>query len=130
KERLTGERPNHMRNCPSAVTGATTRATPTGDGVDIEITASDPTAGQRIAELARLHAALSGPLLFMPYHTATHGGPGTIGFCPIIHEGTTVSTQPIANGARIHVAARSPYAVKMLQVETQQRIRAMPQPTS
>jgi hypothetical protein len=127
---LTGERPAHMRNCPSAVTGATTRATPTPDGVDVEITAPDPTAAKRIAELARLQASLTGPLLFPPYHSARHGGPGTIGYCPIIHQGTTVSAQALDNGARIHVAARSPYAIKMLQVETQKRIRSLPIPNT
>lgn len=130
QDRLTGERPNRMRNCPSAVTGATTRAKPTPDGVDIEITAADPTAAKRITELARLHADLSGPLMFMPYHTATHGGPGTIGFCPIVHTGTTVSAQPLPDGARVHVAARSPYTIKMLQLETEQRVRALPIPNT
>lgn len=129
-DRLTGERPAHMRNCPSAVTGATTRATPTTDGVDVEITALDPAASKRIAELARLHAEMPAQLLFAPYHSGWHGGPGTIGFCPIIHEGTTISAQAVANGARVHVSARSPYAIKMLQAETQKRIRALPMPNT
>src|SRR5262245_36886904 len=82
---LSGKTPKHMRNCPSAVAGAKTVAKPTADGVDITITADDPAARQRIVDLARWHAVMTEPVWGMPPHTGMRGGPGTIGFCPIIH---------------------------------------------
>ena len=129
-DRLSGERPRHMRNCPSAVRSATTRATRTADGVDLDITSPDPAARQQIVELAQRHADLPGLIWFAPYHSGLHGGPSTIGYCPIIHDKTMVSTSGLANGIRVHVAARSQFDVKQLQHETERRVRSLPVPNA
>lgn len=72
-----------MANCPSAVVGAETRLQMTRGGVDVIVTAKDARAQAEIVRLADLHA---GPPGDGPQHTGQHGGPGTIGRCPVIHE--------------------------------------------
>jgi hypothetical protein len=96
---MTGEMPRSMRNCPSAVPGANTIATPTSTGVTLTITASGPEAQRQIHALAGLHATLQAPIWGMPDHTGMHTGPGTVGHCPIIHAGTTITYEETPNGA-------------------------------
>jgi hypothetical protein len=127
---LTGARPRHMRNCPSAVPTATTRAERTPDGIDLVITSSDPAARQRITELANLHVAMSVPLWLIPQHSGLHGGPEAIGFCPIIHDDTTVTADQLANGVRVHVAAHSPLGALIVQRETERRLGAIQRPST
>ena len=122
---LTGMRPQRMRNCPSAVPSATTTAVETISGVDLVITSTDPDARSQIAALARRQATLGNPRWFMPPHSAMHGGPGEQGFCPVIHANTMVTWEPIAEGVRIHVAARGTDDVAALQRATEARVRAM-----
>jgi hypothetical protein len=127
---LTGKMPQHMRNCPSAVISAQTRSTPTRDGVDVFVTSSRMGAREEIVARAQRQAALAGPFPFVGEHSGHHGGPGDIGFCPIIHAGTTVSAEPITEGVRIHVAARSHADVAALQRATDARVRALARPAS
>ncbi len=127
---MTGKRPLKMRNCPSAVPTATTRAVRTKDGVDVVVTSADPEAGRKIAELAQQQDDYSNPRWFVPQHSGLHGGPGTTGYCPIIHQGTIVTSKTLANGARIHVAARSPLQLVLLQHATEERVRALQAPSS
>lgn len=125
---LTGQRPQHMRNCPSAVPTATTVGTPAPDGVNLTITSSDPDARRRIVKLAELHSNLRETIPFMPEHSGLHGGPGTIGYCPIIHAGTIVTYKQIPEGVKIHVATRRPGEVWLLQRATKMRINALAMP--
>lgn len=127
---LTGKRPEHMRNCPSAVASASTRASPTQDGVDIIVTSSQPRAREEILARAQRQAALRDPFPFVGEHTGHHGGPGNVGFCPVIQVGTTVNVEPVADGVRIHVAARDPGDVAALQRATQARVRTIERPAS
>ncbi len=127
---MTGEMPRHMRNCPSAVPSATTVATPTSTGVTLTITSRDPQAQQQINALAGLHATFKEPMWGMPDHTGMHGGPGTIGQCPIIHAGTTITVETTPNGAVVYVAARSPSEVRRLQTATEARLRMRATPSS
>ena len=122
---MSGTTPKHMRNCPSAVAGAKTVVTPTADGVDITITVDNPTARQRIVDLARWHGVMTEPIFGIPPHTGMHGGPGTIGFCPIIHNKTTVTAEEIEKGARIHVHAVDPAMAPRLQQITMMRLQAL-----
>ena len=64
------------------------------------------------------------PMTAFPHHTSMHTGPGNLGFCPIIHADTRVSYEPIADGVRVHVTARSSRTVTKLQRATEARIRA------
>jgi hypothetical protein len=102
----------------------------TSDGVDVTITSSDAAARRRIVELAAQQSALGGPLWPAPLHSGLHGGPGTIGRCPVIHADTTVTYELVPDGVRIHVAARSSSAVTKLQHATEARVRMLAVPTS
>jgi hypothetical protein len=126
---LSGTRPRHMENCPSAVATATTRARPTSDGVELTITAASDEARREIVSRAAHQAAMQEPRVKVPEHTGRHGGPGSIGFCPIIHANTIVTYEPTADGVRIHVAARSSDDVAALQRATDARVKAI-RPTS
>lgn len=127
---LTGERPQRMRNCPSAVPTATTIGTPAPDGVNLTITSSDPDARRQILKLAELHSSQREPIPFMPEHSGLHSGPGTNGYCPIIHAGTIVTYKQILEGVKVHVATRRPGEVWLLQRATKMRINALAGPTS
>ena len=114
-----------MQRCPSAVPGTTTTVTETATGVDLVMTTPDPDARVQLANLARLQATMGNPRWFFPEHSAMHGGPGTEGFCPVIHANTRVSWEPIAEGVRIHVAANDKEDVLALQRASEARLRAL-----
>jgi len=127
---LSGTVPKRMRNCPSAVSTANTIATPTADGVDVTITSNDPVARRKIIDLTRLHATFAEPIWGMPPHTGMHGGPGTLGFCPILHVKTIVTHTERSDGVRIHVRAIDPSMVSRLQEVTTLRVHAFAPPSS
>ncbi len=127
---LSGTLPKRMRNCPSAVHSATTFASPTPDGVDITIVSSDPDARRRIVELTRLHQTFGAPVWPQLAHTGMHGGPGTIGHCPIIHAKTTITHDELPDGVRIHVRANDREMVPLLQEMTELRVRSLMPPSS
>jgi len=51
-----------------------------------------------------------------------HGGPGEIGYCPIIHTGTEVTVRRRSDGAVIHIHAVNPHDVPHLQIAIADRI--------
>jgi hypothetical protein len=122
---LTGTLHRHMRNCPSGVESATTQSTPTADGVELTITSSDSDAQSEILARAMLQSLQRDPMTNAVQHTGDHRGPGSIGFCPIIHADTRVSFEPIANGVRVHVTAHRLRDVAALQEATSARVRAI-----
>jgi len=115
-----------MRNCPSALVGARTRIVETKDGVDLVITASDPVVRRQIVDLAIVHAHLGHPNSSEIAHSGMHGGPGTIGYCPIIHVGTTVTFRRRSDGAVIHVHALVPKTVPQIQKAIADRVALLP----
>ncbi len=123
---MTGSREKHMVNCPSVVETASTQAIHTADGVDLVITSPDPKAQRRIVELAALHSKWGETDVLVPHHSGKHGGPGALGYCPVIHTGTIVTYTEIEGGARIHVAARRADDVPAVQRLTQQRVDGLP----
>jgi hypothetical protein len=110
-----GELEHGMRNCPTAVDGATTRATNTAFGIDLTITAADPASQRRILELAALHERMGDPDDSAPRHTGLHGGPGSFGRCPVIHTATTVTFTRLHKGAVIHIRALLPDDIARVQ---------------
>jgi TusA-related sulfurtransferase len=114
-----------MRNCPSALAGATTRVIDTEDGVDLEITATDPVVQRQIIELAIVHEHLGHPNGAEAAHTGMHGGRGDIGYCPIIHVGTMVTYRRRSDGAVIHVHALKPEAVSQMQKAITERVNLL-----
>lgn len=122
---MTGELEHGMANCPSAVDGAETRLTNTPTGVDVTVTAQNADAEALIVQLAELHTRHEG-MGNAPQHTGQHGGPGTIGHCPIIHDGTQISMTSVEGGVVLHVDALAPERVKEVQAQTADRLAAMP----
>jgi hypothetical protein len=111
---FSGTRPHAMANCPSALPGAVTRLEPTSDGIDLVVTSEDAAVRQRIIELAEFHARADSIILPIP-HTGLRGTTGSVGFCPIVHDGTEVNALVVPGGVRIEVKAVLPGGVKRLQ---------------
>ena len=122
---MTGAIEHRMLNCPSSVEFATTRIVRRSDGVNVIITSPDPLARTQILELAAFHAQLAAPT-GRSEHSGDHGGPGTIGHCPIIHDGTTVTFTPRPDGVTMHVVTPFPEHVISVQHQTEQRLARMP----
>ena len=122
---LTGKLPRRMHNCPSAVPGTKTRATPRDFGVDLEITSDDPAAVREIVARAELHRSFHSSYWFMPAHSGMHGGSGSIGHCPVIHANTDITYNGMGNGVRIHILARDKAQISVLQQAVQARTRAL-----
>jgi len=127
---LAGKKPQHMRNCPSAIEAAATAIQPTPDGIELTITSSDADARRQIVKLAELQSGQREPMRFMPEHSGLHGGPGTSGYCPVIHTGTIVTYREIPEGVTIHVMARFLDEVWLLQRATETRAHALTRPAS
>jgi hypothetical protein len=123
---LSGAKERGMSNCPSAVTGAVTRAVPLRDGVAVEITAKEPDqvaeirarAGRQVAYRHRNEAGL-------PPHTGVGTDSGESGYCPIVVTDTTVSSEEIKGGARITVRPKEKTSVQAVQRMTNERIDAL-----
>lgn len=114
-----------MMNCPSAVEGAQTRVVRTPAGVDVFVTAAEPEAEREIRKLAEYHARMD-RFTDWPEHSGFHGGPGTLGHCPIIHDRTRITHSLIAGGAALHVTALHPEHVASVQHQTEQRLARLP----
>jgi hypothetical protein len=117
-----GELEHAMKNCPTAVAGATTQATNAAFGVDLTITAAEPASQRRIVELAALHERMGDPEGSAPRHTGLHGGPGSFGRCPVIHTATTVTFTRLHKGAVIHIRALLPEDVARVQALVMDRL--------
>jgi len=117
-----GQLEHGMRNCPNALAGTTTNLTNTQDGVDLEITANDPAIQQQIVQLAMVQAHMGKPNKSEMEHTGMHGGPGDMGYCPIIHTATMVTFDEVKGGAVIHVRAQKPEDVSNLQTNIASRV--------
>jgi hypothetical protein len=123
---LTGLRPHQAANCPATLPGTTTQIAMTPRGVDVSITAKEPAVVHQIAALAEVH--VRGRTAEAPHpHDKKHGGPGRVGYCPIVvTDQTTVTMTPIANGTMVHVEARSPSRVTELQEMIKERAVRLP----
>jgi TusA-related sulfurtransferase len=112
---LSGPRPHQAENCPSSLPNATTRLANTPRGVDVTVTSKDTATAHRIVELSQLHVRGRTAEASHP-HDQKHGGPGWIGYCPVlVTNETQVSITPLPDGAIVHVEARSPSRVAELQ---------------
>ena len=119
-----------MRNCPTAIRSAVTTAKPTSDGIDLTITSPEPIARDQILALARLQSAQRDSMAIIPPHSGAHGGPGSLGFCPIIHTNTTVTFTAVPGGALLHVMANNRDQVTALQLATTKRLESLRWPAS
>lgn len=124
---MTGGKEHAMSNCPNAVPGARTSMIFTDDGIVLSVSAATPTAQQEIRRRAHLHAQLTAPT-GRGQHSGGHGGPGRIGYCPVIHDGRTVVTAvDTRTGAmiRMHVGGNDD-AVAELQELVALRVSGLP----
>ena len=117
-----GELEHGMRNCPTALVGATTVSTNTAMGVDLTITTTEPAVRRQIIALARLHGHMGEPDGSAMAHTGLHGGPASFGHCPVVHASTNVTFTPLPNGAVIHVNAIVPEDVLTVQATVADRV--------
>ncbi len=123
---LTGLRPHQAANCPSLLPNATTRLANTPRGVDVTVTSTDPVTAHQIVELAQLHVRGRTAEVSRP-HDQHHGGPGWIGYCPVmVTDQTQVSMTPRPDGATVHVDARSPDRVAEVQMLIKARAVRLP----
>jgi TusA-related sulfurtransferase len=123
---MTGLRPHRSENCPSSLPGATTRVVDTPRGVEVTVTSRDAATAHRIVELAQLHVRGRAGKQPRP-HDQQHGGPGWIGYCPVmLTDQTRVSKTPRPDGATLHVEARSPALVAEIQALIRARAVRLP----
>ena len=127
---LSGHLQRHMANCPSAVPTAETQPIRTRRGIDLAITSNDPFAQRAIIAATDVQVRLRERRWFMLPHTGLHGGPGTVGHCPVIHANTWINYEPFARGVLIHVIARDPKQVQGLQQATLSRIEDLQVPST
>ena len=112
---MSGGKEHAMANCPSSVAGAHTAMNFTDDGIELVVSGSTPAARQEIQRRAHLHASLAAPS-GRGQHSGRHGGPGRIGYCPIIHDGRTIVTaSDTTRGARIRMRTEGDNAISELQ---------------
>ncbi|HTJ41037.1 MAG TPA: hypothetical protein VL463_03050 [Kofleriaceae bacterium] len=123
---MTGGKEHAMANCPTAVAGAHTQMTFTDDGIELAITASTPAARAEIQKRAHLHASLAAPS-GKGMHSGRHGGPGRIGYCPIVHDDRVIVTvSDTTRGARIRMRADGDNAITELQELVALRVSGLP----
>jgi hypothetical protein len=127
---LTGRLQRHMANCPSAIATADTQPIRTRRGIDLAITSNDPVAQRAIVAASDKQMRLRERRWFMLPHTGLHGGPGTVGHCPVIHANTYINYELISRGVLIHVIARNPEQVPALQEATLSRIEDLQVPST
>jgi hypothetical protein len=125
-EDMSGKRELHMANCPSAVSGASTKVVDLEDGVELTVTAREQWAQQKI----RRRAQTQGEAAWQPErrsieHTGLGTGSGRFGFCPGMLEATTVDAELLPDGARITVHADRPSQVARLKRTTHHRLDAL-----
>jgi hypothetical protein len=114
-----------MANCPSALSSAVTRISDSPEGVAVGVTVTDPENYRRLITLANLHARIVGPEGTLE-HSGLHGGPGDIGHCPLIHNGTQITYSRIPNGVRFYVRALTGLDVAVLRGRTRARLVNLP----
>lgn len=123
---MTGTRPHQGEHCPSSLAGATTQIAMTPRGVDVTVTAKDPTTAMHIAALGELH--VRGRTGDKPRpHDRQHGGTGLGGYCPVVaNDQTRVTLTRLPDGAILHVEAREAARVPELQAMIKARAVQLP----
>jgi hypothetical protein len=120
-----GQLEHAMENCPSAVAGARTMARDLDRGIALDITSTTGDGEAAIRATAEIHARMGGPSPEHVEHTGEHGGPGTMGRCPIVHVGTQVLIAPIDGGVRVTMLALDPLQVDRIRAEVRDRLTAL-----
>jgi hypothetical protein len=59
------------------------------------------------------------------HHDGTHGGPGSIGYCPVVHVDTAISVEDVSDGVQIHIKPHDPHALDELRARVRERVDAL-----
>lgn len=121
---LDGKRAHGMLNCPSGVEGSTTKMQMAATDVVLTITAPEVNAQHKIATLAHAHERTGNPHGGL-INNGEHGGPGSSGFCPIIHADTVISVEDVSGGVIVHVRPTDPAQLQALGTAIAARIDAI-----
>ena len=119
-----------MANCPSALPTTATRIEDVPGGVSVTVTSPNPDIQHALHALAALHERIGSPQGPSYDHTGMHGGPGWIGHCPVIHNGTHVSYVRTKDGVRIEVRILPGHDVTALRREIYERAAELPKWTA
>ena len=127
---MTGKRELAMLHCPSSAPGATTVVRDTRDGVQLDVTASDPFGRHEIRRRAEVQRGVAADRRTRGHdeHTGQGTGSGRYGYCPGIMQNTTVTVVDIAGGVRMSVRAESRDDVAALQRTTHARAARLQAP--
>jgi len=121
---LDGKRVHGMLNCPSGVESSTTKMQMTAADVVLTITAPEINAQHKIVTLAHAHERSGNPRGGL-INNGEHGGPGSSGFCPIVHADTVIRVEEISGGAIVHVRPTDPAQLQALGSAIAARIDAI-----
>jgi TusA-related sulfurtransferase len=110
-----------MAHCPDAITGAKTAIRDVDGGVELTVTAADPSAQADVK--ARIQALLDAQKNQNPNvrHSGNGEGGGLLGRCPVVLKDTMVTAAPVASGSVITVLSKQPNEVDWLRRETRDR---------
>jgi hypothetical protein len=119
----------NMAHCPDAVPSATTSLTNVEGGVELTITAKEPSA---IADIrARTRAILEASRTpSTKKHDGNGGGGGPFGRCPVILRDTTLEAADLEGGSRITVRTKAPAEIDWLRREASERAAQLQAPGS
>jgi len=116
-----------MLNCPSAVPGSVTTLGPAQHGVLVTVTAKEPAAIEDIQRRAKTVERSSKTQRTRGIkHTGTGEGGGSLGRCPVVMRGTSVSAESTVDGATITVRPFDPDELTELRQQTSRLLSAMP----
>ncbi|HEY6034459.1 MAG TPA: hypothetical protein VIV58_09380 [Kofleriaceae bacterium] len=121
---LDGKRAHGMLNCPSGVEGSATKMKMTAADVVLTITAPEVNAQHKIVTLAHAQERAGNPHGGL-INNGEHGGPGSSGFCPIIHADTVISVEEISGGVIVHVRPSDPAQLQALGTAIAARVDAI-----
>jgi hypothetical protein len=123
---MSGKREQAMKNCPSAVPGASTQVINRKDGVEVTITANEPTATEEIRRRAKIQENVAAqPARGAIEHTGTGTGSGRYGFCPGGMQYTKLVASDVPGGVTLRIQAERPGDVAKLQKTSHQRAEAL-----
>ena len=121
---LDGKREHGMLNCPSGVEGSTTQMQMSPTDVMLTITAADVSAQRKIVTLAHAQERAGNPHGGL-INNGQHGGPGSSGFCPIVHADTAVTVEEVGGGVIVHIRPNDPAQLDALKTSVAARVKAL-----
>ena len=115
---------NKMKNCPSAVEGASTVVTMNDGKVEISVTAMGEDKVAMIRERATHLASLNADSAEIQ-HTGEGEGGGGLGRCPIVYDNVEISTEEIDGGAKLVLTPEEGADAEAIATEVRTRADAM-----